>query len=669
MIAWYNRIGFRVFLVVLGLNVLLSLGISLGMHVILRGQYFAQFKESKLALARALARAVDGAAHERFRSLEAVRDPYYRTLLAYFRGIREQHPEIVYLYSLSYDEENETLLYGVDATDVPTDTVWIESEPVSFYINRVKDDSLHLVYNERDQIESFRALNGARIEYDSGQRIIKVDGIPFLRIARATPLRVEVLAGEARGVPVDAGNRIVSFHEAMPFASGKPVEWSLSFSAAGDPGSDPGAEYVDDEESVRLLLEQIETGEDLVEDKLRVTSYGEYISARAVIRTAGRVSGLLALDISVVAVEEFNRSLAFLSLGVFLVALIVSFALAIFLTRFINRPINALSRAVVAYGRGDLSVPVSWKSQDEFGQLALSMTAMAHSLETARSHIMRIIEASRKFVPQDFLHFLNREDLTQIRLGDQVEASLSILFSDIRSFTAISEAMSPEENFRFINDYLRTMGPRIRDHAGFIDKYIGDAIMALFPRSAADAVASAISMQQAMNEYNKTWDAGRFGRLRIGVGIHTGRMMLGIVGEEMRMDSTVISDAVNIAARLESLSKSYGCRILISSATYRDLPPERMAECRYLGPLRVRGKSSQVEIYEVFSADSELMRAWKKESRARFEAAVQAMAAGNILAAVSLFQPLRREMESDLTIEALLVRCQSPEETLQQAGA
>lgn len=647
------------FLVVLGLNVFLSLGISLGMHVLLRAQYFAQFKESKLALARALARAVDGAAHDRFRSLDSLQDPYYQRLLSYFRGIREQHPEIVYLYSLSYDTEQEVLLYGVDATDVPTDTVWIESEPVSFYINRVTDDSLHLVYNERDQSDSFMALNGARIEYDPGDRLIEIDGVPLLRISQSSPLRLEILAADAKGVQVHAQNRIVSFKENMEFQGGESVEWSLSFSAAGDPGSDPGSEYVDDEESVRLLLEQIQTGNDLVEDQLRVTSYGEYISARAVIRNAGQVSGLLALDISVVAIEEFNRSLAFLSLGVFLVALLLSFALAIFLTRFINRPINALSQAVAAFGRGDLSVPVAWHSPDEFGQLALSMTAMAGSLEAARSHILRINEASRKFVPQDFLHFLNREDLTQIRLGDQVEASLSILFSDIRSFTSISEAMSPEENFRFINDYLKTMGPRIRDHSGFIDKYIGDAIMALFPQAAEDAVASAISMQQAMNHYNESWDVNRFGRLRIGVGIHTGRMMLGIVGEEMRMDSTVISDAVNIAARLESLSKSYGCRILISSVTYNELQPAQREDCRYLGPMPIRGKSSEVQIYEVFSADSDSMRSWKLASRNRFEAAVQAMAEGNNLAAVTLFGALAKEMPADRTINALLARSQA----------
>ena len=145
---------------------------------------------------------------------------------------------------------------------------------------------------------------------------------------------------------------------------------------------------------------------------------------------------------------------------------------------------------------------------------------------------------------------------------------MSILFSDIRSFTQMSEQMTPEDNFKFINAYLSRMEPAITENRGFIDKYIGDAIMALFGGSADDAVKAGISMLQRLTEYNLTRQRPERPPISIGIGINTGDLMLGIVGGQHRMDSTVISDAVNLGSRLEELSKRYGIPLLISEHTF-----------------------------------------------------------------------------------------------------
>jgi class 3 adenylate cyclase len=133
---------------------------------------------------------------------------------------------------------------------------------------------------------------------------------------------------------------------------------------------------------------------------------------------------------------------------------------------------------------------------------------------------------------------------------------MSILFSDIRSFTTLSESMMPDENFAFINAYLERMGPVIRDHNGFIDKYIGDAIMALF-KNADDALRAGLAMLDTLDQFNAGRRAAGQQPIAIGIGINTGSLMLGTIGERHRMDGTVISDAVNLAARVESLTKDY----------------------------------------------------------------------------------------------------------------
>ena len=122
---------------------------------------------------------------------------------------------------------------------------------------------------------------------------------------------------------------------------------------------------------------------------------------------------------------------------------------------------------------------------------------------------MRLTKAYQRFVPEQLLRNLEKKSILDVKLGDQVQKEMSILFSDIRSFTTLSESMTPEENFRFVNSYLSRMGPLVREHHGYIDKYIGDAIMALFDRSPDDAVKTSVEMLATLREYNE-------GRLRAG---------------------------------------------------------------------------------------------------------------------------------------------------------
>lgn len=193
----------------------------------------------------------------------------------------------------------------------------------------------------------------------------------------------------------------------------------------------------------------------------------------------------------------------------------------------------------------------------------------------------------QKFVPIEFLNFLSKDSITQIQLGDQIKADLTILFTDIRSFTEFTENSNPDAVFQKLNTYLKIMGPIIRKYNGFIDKYIGDAILALFPDNPKNAIDAGIEMLDALKK-NKEID------FNIGIGIHSGPTMLGIIGEEERIESTVISDTVNTASRIESLTKELQCPLLFSESVAKVLDSENTID---LGNHSIRGKKDEVRLF------------------------------------------------------------------------
>jgi len=216
---------------------------------------------------------------------------------------------------------------------------------------------------------------------------------------------------------------------------------------------------------------------------------------------------------------------------------------------------------------------------------------------------IELINAYSRFVPREFLSLLEKKSITEVQLGDQVEKEITVMFSDIRGFTHISEQMTPQENFNFINSLLRQMGPIIHEYHGFIDKYIGDGIMALFPTNADDAVQCAIAMLKQLKEYNHGRNRAGYPPVQLGIGLNTGLLMLGTVGDQHRMDGTVISDAVNLASRIETMTKTYGVSLLISETTYFELDNPADYGIRIIDQVQAKGKAEPVTVFEVFNAD------------------------------------------------------------------
>jgi predicted ATPase/class 3 adenylate cyclase/tRNA A-37 threonylcarbamoyl transferase component Bud32 len=274
--------------------------------------------------------------------------------------------------------------------------------------------------------------------------------------------------------------------------------------------------------------------------------------------------------------------------------------------------------------------------------------------------VAELNKAYARFVPRQFLQHLNKSSITEVNLGDQVQVEMSVMFADIRAFTTLSETLTPQANFEFINDYLACMEPIIVEHGGFIDKYIGDAIMALFSGPADDAVRAGIAMQQALMTYNARRQRQGQSPIRIGIGVNTGSLMLGTVGGPNRMDGTVISDAVNLSARLEELTKTYSTAFLIGHPTYQRLRYPQHHCIRKIGQATVKGKRQLITVYEVFDGDPDSLKQGKLATLTEFQQGVEQYDSGNPHLALTHFERCHEVAPLDPVTRYYLHRCRNP---------
>ncbi|MCX7982270.1 MAG: adenylate/guanylate cyclase domain-containing protein [Syntrophales bacterium] len=230
-------------------------------------------------------------------------------------------------------------------------------------------------------------------------------------------------------------------------------------------------------------------------------------------------------------------------------------------------------------------------------------------------------------------------DPSKLKLGGE-KKDLSVMFSDIRGFTTISEQLSPEELVSLLNEYLTAMTKKVFKYDGLLDKYIGDAIMAVFgapidqPDHALRACRTALEMMEELQNLQKKWDAEGKPKIDIGIGINSGDMVVGNMGSDMRFDYTVMGDNVNLASRLEGLNKEYGTHIIISESTYERIKDVLLA--REIDAVRVKGKKQPVKIYELLGEkkDAPLHEAYIKT----FEDALNLYRAQKFDEAIALFQ-------------------------------
>jgi adenylate cyclase len=294
-------------------------------------------------------------------------------------------------------------------------------------------------------------------------------------------------------------------------------------------------------------------------------------------------------DDALAPLYALRRRIAAIGTGALVVALFIGIGLA----GGITAPVRTLVAGMQEVLKGNLGYRLGVNREDEIGFLARSFNEMVGGLEERE----KIRDVMDKVVSPQVAHQLLQRG---VALGGE-EREVSVLFADIRGFTSISETLSPPELLQLLNAYLGRMSRVIEAEQGVIDKYIGDEVMAIFGAPlffedhAARAVAAGVGMLRELKRFNA--EEGYASPLRIGIGIATGPVIAGNAGSPERLNYTVLGDTVNVASRLQGLTKEYGVPLILSGATY-----ERVAtafSCRLLGQVAVRGRQQETTLYTV----------------------------------------------------------------------
>lgn len=289
--------------------------------------------------------------------------------------------------------------------------------------------------------------------------------------------------------------------------------------------------------------------------------------------------------------------------------------------------------------------------------ISIENARLVQDLERSLDAQVALTNAHARFVPHQFLASLGRQNIQDVRLGDHASKSLSVLFSDIRGFTPLIGSLTPSASIDFINAYIGHMEPAILANGGFVDSYIGDAIMALFDGPPDDAVAAGIGMLRALRAFNAERSGAGLAPVSMGVGINTGALMLGTIGGSNRIKCGVIGDPVNLAARIEGLTKQMAVPLLVGDETVRGLVRPGACLLRPVGRVVLVGRLEPVVVHEVFDADPPALRDAKAASLDRYRNACAAFYAREWAEARDGFEAVTRACPDDVAAFAYLQRC------------
>ena len=344
------------------------------------------------------------------------------------------------------------------------------------------------------------------------------------------------------------------------------------------------------------VARHVSAAKDTLAESEMVTLNGEpYVTLFEPLELLGEAPVRIALQRSLNAELAPVRELEATVLLISLAALAAATLAALLIARGVSQPVQQLAAYTKLVAAGDYSQRLDLPRADELGQLATAFNQMTAGLaerDQVRDLLGKVVSPE---IAAELLH-------SGLELGGE-EREVTILFCDLRNFTTMSEKMAPADMLALLNRYLDRMSTIIERHGGVIDKYIGDAIMALFgapvasPNAAARAIAAARDMAQALDLLNRELSSEGGPTLAFGIGINTARVVAGRMGSKSRLNYTVIGDGVNLASRLEGLTKEpeYATLIIVSEATLRAMPNPPAA--RALGEVKVKGKVATVKIF------------------------------------------------------------------------
>lgn len=431
-----------------------------------------------------------------------------------------------------------------------------------------------------------------------------VEAVP-VSATRTTPLHRELAARFAQVAQQDP--HIETIYLLRPTERPTQLRFMVDFAKSGRAGR-PGEPY--DASEVPVMLQGF--ARPTVEDEPYADAFGVTLSGYAPVMTAdGRSVGLVGVDVTAEQLAAMRRTVLWQVAVAFGLTMLVLAVAAVLVARNVRRPLSRIIDAADAISRGDLDTRINLQRDDELGLMSRHFDRMAQQLQ------------EREFIRETFGRYVSERVARELlkggggpALGGE-ERVVTVLFSDLQGYAALSERLPPPRVVEMLNLYFGEMNQIIDLHGGCVIEFLGDAILAVYgapsylPDHAEAAVRSAQAMRRRLAELDHQWreaDLARYWRdgsmpaVTARIGVHTGRVVAGNVGSHSRMKYAVIGDTVNIASRLEGLNKTLGTDVLVSHEVYGQLPHElgRLFEAR--GEHRVKGRDQPVQVYAMSGA-------------------------------------------------------------------
>jgi len=385
-------------------------------------------------------------------------------------------------------------------------------------------------------------------------------------------------------------------------------------------------------------------------------SAGEWLALISPIEDSnGEVVGLIEVGItkqgflsSMVSENVQQILMANTLIGIFM---ILSLVICLY---YLLLPLKKLKSGVTELMEGNLGVQVVINSNDEVAEISKVFNKMSNNLKIDMDKLTKLNDAYHRFVPLKMFEILNKKNILDVRIGDQVKTNIALLSLTTNNFKELSEKMSTGEIFVFINNIFSTLVPKISDAGGVVERYNNSGLISLFPKSTMDAIKSAIRMREVIRNY----EDGVLGKIEIGFVINKEDIMVGIVGCEERFGASVVSDYLTILEGLNEFGKKYGTNILVTENSLDNLNTNLNSyNYRKIGYIKYKSKDQKVGLYDFFDGDDYSTMALKKQTKNTFEKGVEAYCRKDFYTARKIFIEVLKEFQEDKASKEYLRLC------------
>ena len=450
-------------------------------------------------------------------------------------------------------------------------------------------------------------------------------------------------------------------------------------------GALPGEDYMDDlgdlgeevedykEDYQANLRKTFETG--YAPESLDVTwseEMGYLASAYIPLKdNEGSTIAVLGIDknmTDIVNETEVWRSEFLMEVGASLVVILV---LLILIVHFaVVSPVRSLEKGVEKMAGGELGVTVHNRSRDEIGDISRMFNRMSLNIENHIQEVEELNQGYDRFVPSQLFHLLGSSSVVDVRLGDQARSEIAIVSMQMNGFDEMSRKLPASSLFAFINQVLSESIPSVMENGGVIEYFAKAGFQALYTESAGDALDASVTVSQRMASAIKENRLGTDWPIKFTIGIAYGPVMMGIVGQERRMNNIFISEQTMVAEYLQEMGSRYGASILITGSAAKEIPNfEEIYHSRFVGFLKIRALDMTERIYDVFDGDEAEIRHMKTAAKHIFENGVRLYSAGLYSQARGAFVEVLKQFRRDSAAREYLFRCNQKEQDEAESGA